>query len=100
MLIECGSECYHSDHPDRLPLITAVVAPGLLILFGYIVAFISFKRGKNEFDGCPHVFVALWLLVLAACAVFTAWNAYNMIEDDLADDSVIYDDMVCIVYQD
>eukprot|EP01083_Nonionella_stella_P232581 820288_1 len=80
-----------------MPLTTSIIAPIILFIFGYIISCVSFKRGREDIEGCHNVFVAIWILLLAACVAFTSWNAYNMIHDNLADDSVIYDDMVYAV---
>eukprot|EP01083_Nonionella_stella_P232580 820287_1 len=76
-----------------MPLTTSIIAPIILFIFGYIISCVSFKRGREDIDGCHNLFVAIWILALAACVAFTSWNAYNMIHDNLSD-SVMYQDMV------
>lgn len=88
LLFECKSDCYNSY------LLTSVLFPCLLFLCGYIVAIIGFKRGRQDINGCHNIIVAVWLLILTCIVVFVSWNAYNMIYNEIGDNTTIYEDMV------
>eukprot|EP01083_Nonionella_stella_P105900 304910_1 len=90
LLIECGTECYDVNYTERHPLITAIIGPSVLFLFGCFLSLFAFKRANDSIDGCHQAFVLIWQLLLAACGVLTFWNAYNMIQENLGDQQVIY----------
>ena len=99
LFVECGSGCYRDeDHPDRLPLATAIVGPGTCFFFGFLLALIALKRSDSVIDGCHHIIVVIWLLLLGASCVLCAWNCWNMIHYEIGDGGLaIYDDMVYAV---
>ena len=61
---------------------------------GCFLAVLTLQRANENFHGCHNIAVAIWLLFLTTTLVFVCWNAYNMIYDDLGNNTTVYRDMV------
>lgn len=76
MEMGCDDNCY-----DGLTLLVAViVAPALLYIFGYFLAWMACVRGKKKHKGCGFCCTSFWAISLLLLLIVMCYHAFQMIK--------------------
>eukprot|EP01084_Bolivina_argentea_P317156 549860_1 len=72
--IDCGDPCYPHYFSKHFSGVIMIASPTILYLIGYIVSYLSYKRGKGDISSFNIIFILLFELICLLTLIFCVWS--------------------------